>query len=101
MELIRAILDIRVNDGSRVASVFGIYSAGDQAKLTDRIWTWNHQGGVQRGIVGIDAVNQKGILLCSCTVSGETAASPTKPVGRSHDAGLQLLELSPVAAVQG
>src|ERR1700738_1446419 len=101
VELIGTILDIRVNDGSRVASVFGIYSAGDHAKLADRIWTWNDQGRVQGGIVGIESVNQEGVLLCLRAVAGESPAAAAKPVGCSHDAGLQLLELGPVATVQG
>ena len=101
VELIRAALDVGVNDGSRVAAILWIQSIGDQAKLTDRVRTWNHQGGVQGRVVGIDAVNQKGVLLGFRAVAGESSIISPKPVGRSHDAWLQLLELRPVAAVQG
>jgi hypothetical protein len=73
VKLIGAILDNSVDDGARVASILGIDGATYQIKLSDGIRAGDDKRSIQRGIVGVGPVDQKGILLRFRSVGGETA----------------------------
>ena len=85
-----------VQNRTRIPPVLGIDRVGNHVDFSDCVRARIHDRRIEGQVVGVNAVDQKIVLVGLAAVGGEIAA----PVGSGHHSRQRLLKLDPVPTVQ-